>query len=208
MDAAEFWSKIKIKLNELDKTQEWLFNEAGLPVQSMRNRMYKERMPSLEDSMKIFSVLKIRAEDFYGMQNVDFSRSKSVRTIPVTAQVLSAGKGQYVPDTEEITEYIAVPKELSGIGDEHLAACHVKGDSMYPTLHDGDLIICDDLGYDGNEGIYAIIYGGKGYVKRLQKTLSGVKIISDNTVYPVMEVNDESEDLHIIGKVHSFQRAI
>ena len=207
MDAAEFWNKIKIKLNEIGKTQEWLFNEAGLPVQSMRNRVYKERMPSLEDSMKLFSVLKMRAEDFYDMTEARLLKP-NVRTIPVTSQVLSAGKGQYVPDTEEITEYIAVPKALGGISDEHLAACHVKGDSMYPTLYDGDLIICDNLGYDGSEGIYAINYCGKGYVKRLQKTATGVQIISDNKVYPVIDVKNESEDLSVIGKVHCFQRTV
>ena len=92
---------------------------------------------------------------------------------------------------------------------------HTKGDfvfllllqnpfySMEPTLFSGDIIICDMNGYDGDDGIYTIIYKGKGFVKRLQRTSDGVKIISDNKFYDPMFESSESEDFHVIGKVRS-----
>lgn len=206
MEPSEFWNKIKLLLSEQGKTQDWLFTEAGLPIQSMRNRIYKDRIPGFEDTMKIFSVLHVNAEDFYGASSLKFEKNRNLKVIPVYNQVFSAGKGQYVPDSEEISDYISVPKELSYLGEENLAACHVRGDSMYPTLHDGDLIICDNQGYDGSEGIYIIQLNGQGFVKRLQKTPNGVKIISDNLYYQPIEVNGESENFKVIGKVHSFQR--
>lgn len=208
MEASEFWSKIKYKLNELDKTQDWLFSKAGLPIQAMRNRIYKDRIPSFEDSMKLLSILGITAEDFYGTSIDKLEQQKNVRCIPILDQKFSAGKGEFVPDRDSVLGYIAVPKELYNIGDEHLAACYVHGDSMYPTLYDGDLIIADNLGYDGNEGIYLIKFNGDGYVKRLQKTVKGVKIISDNKVYDPIEVNAESDCFQVVGRVHSFQRQI
>lgn len=58
-------------------------------------------------------------------------------------------------------------------------------------------------GYDGDDGIYTIIYRGKGFVKRLQRTSDGVKIISDNKFYDPMFESSESEDFRVIGKVRS-----
>lgn len=208
MEASEFWNKIKYKLNEMGKTQDWLFSEAGLPIQAMRNRIYKDRIPSLEDSMKLFAILGIKAEDFYNISIDNMENQKSFRSIPIMDQKFSAGKGEFVPDKEDISGYIAVPKELSNINDENLGACYVHGDSMYPTLHDGDLIIADNLGYDGKEGIYLIHLNGSGYVKRLQRTATGVKIISDNAVYPAMEEKEGSDNFRVIGRVHTFQRQI
>ena len=57
MEAVEFWSKIKQKLSEKGKTQEWLCNETGIDLQSMRNRIYKERFPSIQETLKILGVL-------------------------------------------------------------------------------------------------------------------------------------------------------
>ena len=63
---------------------------------------------------------------------------------------------------------IAVPEELRGkrfLG--RLAASRIRGDSMEPTIYNGDTVICDNMGYQ-EDGIYAVIYQGKGFVKRLQ----------------------------------------
>ena len=122
-------------------------------------------------------------------------------------QAFSAGHGQFVPDTEEVTEYISVPNDLKRFGSK-LAASRVKGDSMEPTLFNGDIIICDLGGYDGTDGIYTIIYKGNGFVKRLQRTSDGVKIISDNRHYDPMFENSESEDFRVIGKVRAVMHSM
>ena len=202
MEAADFWKRIKEKLSEKGKTQEWLCNETGMDLQSMRNRIYKNRFPSSEDALRILSVFDTTAEAFFGFSEGRFAAAikKDVMLIPVMEQAFSAGHGQYVPDSDEITEYIAVPNDLRKYG-KSLAASRVRGDSMEPTLSDGDTIICDNNGYDGTDGIYTIIYKGNGFVKRLQRTSDGVKIISDNRFYDPMFENEESEDFKVIGKV-------
>jgi phage repressor protein C with HTH and peptisase S24 domain len=204
MEAADFWNRIKEKLSEKGKTQEWLCNETGMDLQAMRNRIYKSRFPSIEEALRILSVFDTTAEDFFGISNdgLKSAFSKDVILIPVMEQAFSAGHGQFVPDTEEVKEYIAVPKELKKFGDK-FAASRVKGDSMEPTLFSGDIIISDLNGYDGDDGIYTIIYKGKGFVKRLQRTSDGVKIISDNRHYDPMFETAESEDFRVIGKVRS-----
>lgn len=205
MEAVEFWSKIKHKLTELGKTQEWLCNETGIELQALRNRIYKERFPSIQETLRILGVFGIAVEDFFGINTNHFSSemTKDVLLIPVVSQVFSAGKGQYLPDTEIYEEYISVPSHLKKYGKKNLAASKVRGDSMEPTLFDGDTIICDINGYDGTDGIYTIHYKGNGWVKRLQSTGDGVKIISDNPHYEPMFASRECDDFKVIGKVRS-----
>ena len=63
------------------------------------------------------------------------------------------------------------------------------------------IIIYDVVGYDGQDGIYAILYNGAGFVKRLQRGKDMLKIISDNRIYSPMEESGESDNFKIIGKV-------
>ena len=122
-------------------------------------------------------------------------------------QVFSAGHGQFVPDNEQVKEYISVPNDLRKFGTD-FAASRVKGDSMEPTLFNGDIIICDLGGYDGTDGIYTIIYKGNGFVKRLQRTSDGVKIISDNRHYDPMFESAQSDDFRVIGKVRAVMHSM
>ena len=209
MEAADFWKRIKENLAEKGRTQEWLCKETGMELQSLRNRIYKERFPTIEETLRILSVFGKTAESFFGIGEETLSEmiEKDVMLIPVMDQAFSAGHGQYVPDTEEIKEYISVPNDLRKYGGS-LAASRVRGDSMEPTLYDGDVIICDGSGYDGTDGIYTIIYKGNGFVKRLQRTSDGVKIISDNRHYDPMFENSESEDFRVIGKVRAVMHSL
>ena len=204
MEAAEFWEKIKQNLAKMGQTQEWLCNKTGLDLQSVRNRIYKERFPTIQETLRILSVFGTTAEEFFGMnmEALENVVSKDVMLIPVYDQVFSAGKGQYLPDSEAIGEYISVPNHLKKYG-KSLAASKVRGDSMEPTLFDGDTIICDINGYDGTDGIYTIHYKGNGFVKRLQFTGDGVKIISDNPRYEPMTSSSEDESFRVIGKVRA-----
>jgi len=78
---------------------------------------------------------------------------------------------------------------IPGMQGEHIAF-YIKGESMTPTISDGDMVICRSL--DSNERIteneiYAIVTSsGNVMVKRIQKIfnkdrqLQGIKCISDN----------------------------
>jgi phage repressor protein C with HTH and peptisase S24 domain len=120
--------------------------------------------------------------------------------VPLLDQRLSAGLGSYLPEEDKAKALIHVPAYLSHYGDK-IAALTVDGDSMYPTLHRGDMVVCDSLGWSG-EGIYALRMGGAGYVKRLTRRPGKIVIISDNIKYPPQEEPEESEDIEIIGRVH------
>lgn len=196
MDADIFWEKIKSILAEKDKNQDWLAKNSGILLQTLRNQIHLSRIPSLDDTMRILKALDMTWEDFerYPKKKLD------VPMLPVYEQAFSAGKGQFVPDEVEVKEWVAVPAELRGRADR-LAAAYVRGDSMQPTLYDGDIIILERSGYDNMDGIYAIIYKGAGFVKRLQRDIGGIKIISDNKLYEPMSESESSEDFSVVGKV-------
>ena len=82
-----------------------------------------------------------------------------------------------------------------------MCASYVRGDSMEPTLFDNDIILYDNFGYDGTDGIYAINYRRAAFVKHLQRDKDCVRIISDNSKYKEMQEAGESEDFRVLGKV-------
>ena len=73
------------------------------------------------------------------------------------------------------------------------------GNSMHPTIDEGDLLLfqCDGSAIDG--GIYIIEFEGDYFTKRLIKRPS-IKLISDNPIYEPIEIANLQE-IKIIGRV-------
>jgi SOS-response transcriptional repressor LexA len=120
--------------------------------------------------------------------------------VPLLHQKLSAGNGMHLPEADEADAFVKVPAHLKRYG-KNLAALTVEGDSMYPTLDRGDLVICDSCGWSG-EGIYALRMNGEGFVKRVTHDPGKIVVISDNPKYPIREYKEDVEGFEIIGRVH------
>jgi phage repressor protein C with HTH and peptisase S24 domain len=120
--------------------------------------------------------------------------------VPLLDQKLSAGSGNDLPEDDIETGLLPVPAYLSKYGKD-IKALTVDGDSMYPTLHRGDMVVCDSCGWSG-EGIYALRMNGKGFVKRVTQRPGKVVLLSDNPKYPPHEEPEESQDIEIVGRVH------
>ena len=111
MEGEEFWEKVKKRLKELDKKQEWLASNSGLLVQTLRNNIHNDRLPSLKDTLSILKTLNLTWEEFEHYPNL--TPKDGIRNIPVNEQYFSAGHGQYVPDDYvETKDYVAVPNSL------------------------------------------------------------------------------------------------
>lgn len=125
---------------------------------------------------------------------------ESAFVVPLIEQRLSAGEGAFLPEEDQVTALVHVPAYLSRFGDK-IAALTVDGDSMSPTLHRGDIVVCDSCGWSG-DGIYALRMSGTGRVKRVTKQIGKYVILSDNKKYKPYEVSEDSQDVEIIGRVH------
>ena len=119
----------------------------------------------------------------------------------------SAGPGA-IPAGEEGQPYFAFDrrwlKALTGASADHLSIIRVEGDSMTPTLNDGDDILIDrrDAGEPIHDGIYVLRVDERLLVKRLAVHPMGrhVTVQSDNPAYPDWP-DCGIDDVHCIGRV-------
>lgn len=82
---------------------------------------------------------------------------------------------------------------------EKLAVIEVQGDSMEPTLHDGDIVLLDLRTQDLQDGsIYTLRRDEDLLVKRLRRHGSDWLIHSDNLAYPTETLDPE---VTVVGRV-------
>ncbi|MCD8568843.1 MAG: helix-turn-helix transcriptional regulator [Geovibrio sp.] len=72
---------------------------------------------------------------------------------------------------------------------DNMSLIRVSGDSMEPTLSNGDIVLIDhSRNYISDFGMYAISVDNSIMIKRLQPYADKVQIISDNPKYPPLTV--------------------
>jgi len=82
----------------------------------------------------------------------------------------------------------------------------VAGDSMLPTLADGDTILVHQGDRRGVSGaIHVVRHDGVLLVKRLAQVPGGVELVSDNPAYPPIPV---AGDADIVGRVVWLSRTL
>jgi len=132
--------------------------------------------------------------------------------IPEVQVGLSMGGGSAIEDWPVVQQ---VPfsrtwlRSLTPNGPEHLMVARGEGDSMMPTLLDGDLAIIDRAQNTPRQQdrIWALAYGGWGMIKRLRALPDGtLQINSDNSaVSPIIAYEGEAQ---VIGRVVGVVRRI
>jgi hypothetical protein len=87
-----------------------------------------------------------------------------------------------------------------GLDPAHLSVIAVAGDSMNPTLHDGDEILVDRTPRQWRDGVHVLRVGDSLLVKRLVFERPGqVRVISDNRSYDPYDL--PLDEVAIIGRV-------
>ena len=105
----------------------------------------------------------------------------------------SAGTGQYLNDVQ--VEQIELPIEVDAD-----FVIPIKGDSMEPDYHDGDLVFIQ-TSVDLNDGVIGVFnYNGEAYIKQLVIDTEQAYLHSLNPKYKDMPITPET-DFRIIGEV-------
>ena len=119
----------------------------------------------------------------------------------------AAGSGTMVED-ENVVGLMALDemflRRSLGIRRDALTTIEAAGDSMHPTIRDGDLLVVDTDNNEIQDGrIYVLNIDGLLAVKRLQILVGGkVVLISDNERYqPQIITPSERDPLRIVGRV-------
>jgi phage repressor protein C with HTH and peptisase S24 domain len=127
--------------------------------------------------------------------------------LPKQVEGAAAGTGNPVPARPE-TEYIAFRhdwvRDALGIEPDDLILETAVGESMQPTIQDGDLLLVDttDRGFS-SFGVYVLEIAGERLVKRVQRKLDGsLVLISDNHTYQPDQVSGAMlAGVTVIGRV-------
>jgi repressor LexA len=126
-----------------------------------------------------------------------------VRQVPLVGDV-AAGTG--VLATENVTELLAVPEELTGSGQ--LFALRVRGDSMIDDgIYDGDLVVVrQQPTADNGDVVVAGVPGDEATVKRFSRRGDNVVLTPANERLSPMELSPR--DVSIYGRVVSVMRRL
>ena len=134
--------------------------------------------------------------------------------VPVLDVRASAGHGAYTQDEVHRGAVGFDPKWLRALTrgpTDGLSIIGVTGDSMAPTLADGDEVIVDRRDGAGRlrDGIYVLRLDDSLMIKRLarQPAGRGVSIRSDNPDYPSWQ-NIEPARINIVGRVLWYGRKL
>lgn len=114
----------------------------------------------------------------------------------------SAGPGAFPSEEAPVGQLRFSRSWLTRQGFEPavLTVIAVEGDSMEPTLHDGDEILVDRTPRPLRAGIHVVRIDGVLLVKRLEPAAAGyVRVISDNAAYG--RADYPLADVEIIGRV-------
>lgn len=129
--------------------------------------------------------------------------------IAVLGAVPSAGPGGEPVDYPAVLGHIDVAegwaRKRLGNHLEHIRALPVSGDSMSPTINEGDLAFVDtQCKHFDTEGIYVIVFNNALLIKRLSADLTSrrIKVQSDNERHAPQQVRED--ELTICGRVKAW----
>lgn len=168
---------MEVFAKEMKMTIEELFTVTGAEPYMGRKKSAKPKPQEKEDSIKI----------------------------PIYNATAAAGNGIY-NGQKEVDFYIHLDRGLLkrlANNIEDLEGLHVEGDSMNPTLLDGDLVVINPMDRNYRDGIYLILINGDAAIKRLLFTPKTIRVISDNPNYGTFEIDRKGYDseFNILAKV-------
>ncbi|GLQ32633.1 XRE family transcriptional regulator [Litoribrevibacter albus] len=162
-------------------------------------------LQELYDEFKVDLNWLLTGEESSG-QKAGTASSKDLVFAPMFDVEASAGAGALV-QSEDIVEHFGFNKNwLSShlrVSSDNLAFVTVNGDSMVPTLEDGDMILVDMSQQQVHrEGIYLITTEDGLVTKRLKSDKNALQVISDNPDYPSWTIDPQNADQYrVAGKV-------
>lgn len=128
---------------------------------------------------------------------------------PVLELAASAGPGREPADYAAVLGHIDLAEQWARkrLGErlDRIRALPVKGDSMSPTINDGDLAFVDtSCNHFEGEGVYVLVFNHTLLIKRLSADFATqrIQILSDNERHkPALAREDE---LTICGRVRAW----
>lgn len=115
----------------------------------------------------------------------------AITGIPIIASVKAGYDGLAVED--DTGEYVQIPSVmLRGHSASECRAMHIRGDSMYPKMQDGDIVVVHiQQEVENGKVAVCIVNGDEGTIKRFFKFNDRVELWPDNPQIPKMIIQGE-----------------
>lgn len=202
-----------LTLKRLREEKEMTQAELGkaLEISPSAIGMYEQgrRTPDIPTLKKIASYFNVSLDYLLGNSPAKSAQQQSAGRgvrIPVLGRVVA---GIPLDAIEEIIDYEEIPKSMAATGE--FFALQVKGDSMLPTLKDGDVVIVKKQPtVDSGDIAIILVNGNEATVKEVKESPAGITLIGHNVaVYtPQFYSNEEIKSLpvQVLGKVVEMRR--
>lgn len=198
----------RLKILRLNKkiSQQELAGVLGVDRTMIGKYELKNNTPSDEILTKMANFFNVEKAYLLGVE--EKTKKKTGIKIPVLGRVVA---GIPIEAITEIIDYEEITENVAATGE--FFALIAKGDSMNPTIIDGDILIIrqQDTVADGQVAII-LIDGMDATVKRVHVTEGGISLLGDNPAIftPRFYTNAEIETLpiKIIGKVVEIRRRL
>lgn len=147
---------------------------AGVSQQSVPNWLAGKLMPRMGAIEKIAEYFDVAKSDLLEMK--DGYESKATR-IPVLGTVKA---GIPITAVQEILDYEEISSEMARCGEYF--ALRIKGDSMEPRMHEGDVVIVKKQStVDSGQIAIVLVNGDEATVKKVRFRDNGIELIAFNS---------------------------
>lgn len=199
--------KISARRKELKLTLEDVGNAVGVGKSTVKKwetgyiaNMRRDKISLLAKVLQMSPSEFVDNDEQYEPSNISYIiGSKNMYQVPVFESV-SAGFGAYA--SNDIIDYI--PVIIANPADvEDTIAVKVTGDSMYPKIEDGDIIIVRrQTSVDSGDIAVVLLDNDEGLVKKVVYGPTWIELQSINEAYPVQRFDGvEVTRLRVVGKV-------
>lgn len=174
---------------------------------SYRNNQDPESY-GVSEGRAAYDVQTVRVKGLPAALEQKISNFRSVVHVPRYDVAGSMGPGTEPPDMPMVVEHMSldanwVRHNLTYTSLDNLNLISGRGDSMAPTIRSGDAVLVDTgVTTVESDAIYFFMMRGQLHIKRIQRGLDGLRIISDNSQYPAIDVPDGREsDIRVLAQI-------
>ena len=194
------YDRIKDLRKKRKISQEELAKMTGYTDRSSIAKIEKGKVDLSETKIQLFATaLNTTPAYLMGWEEEMKTNPQGIK-IPVLGAVPA---GIPITAIEDIIDYEEIPQSWANQGD--FFGLRIKGNSMYPKLENGDVVIVKKQSTaDNGDVVIAMVNGDDATCKRYKRTDTGIMLTSDNSEYsPMFYTNEQVQSLPvtIIGKV-------
>lgn len=194
------YDRIKKLRKQRKISQEKLAKMTGYTDRSSIAKIEKGKVDLSETKIQLFaSALNTTPAYLMGWEDETKESNQGIK-VPVLGAVPA---GIPISAIEDIIDYEEIPQSWSNQGD--FFGLRIKGNSMYPKLENGDVVIVKKQSTaDNGDVVIAMVNGDDATCKRYKRMDAGIMLTSYNSEYsPMFYTNEQIQSLPvtIIGKV-------